>query len=382
MHTLIVSETLSHMKLWAQSQQQLGNTVGVYTTKPKFTLHGFPKDIEYHFVPGPVQLLRGAMMNRLQIPRSMYDWDSAFFDKLTARVLSKSDIVLGAASSSLLTARAAQRKGAKFVLDRACPHIQVQEALNKDAAKLVGGTFNAAPDWFLQRQLEEYAESDYIVVPSEYTKRSFSPEIQAKIFILRLTGTTSTLPAPLPKPDRPFTVGCVGGAPLRKGYVYLLEAWKQLGWTDAQLLLRTSETRIKQFPVLEKLIAEQPNIQVVDYVPDIADFYQRCDAFILPSIDDGFGLALFEAAGQGIPCIVTTNCGSSELLEPETEALVIEPFSPEAIKTALTRLRESPELRATLAEGGLRKVRMLGGGSSESLYTQGVRQLMEHAFPS
>ena len=369
------------MELFAHAQLMLGNSVGLYTTTPKGRLRGFPENIDYHFVPGPVQLFRGATMNRLTIPRWAYDWDSDFFDKLAARAIGDSAMMLGAASSSLYTGMACKKRGGKYVLDRACPDIRVQERQAAEEAAKVGGTFASAPQWFLDRQIREYEEADYIVLPSEYSRRSFPAHILPKTLVLRLTGAVRTTRKPRPEGKRPFTVGVVGGEPLRKGYLYLLQAWKELGWTDVELKVRSSAKKLKAFPVLEKLIADQPTIKIVDYVPDISDFYASCDAFVLPSTDEGFGLALFEALGQGLPCIATTNCGSAELLTTEKDILLVPPFDSEALKVALTRLRESPELRATLGANAQARVAELQTGFEQSQYFQGVQELMQRAFP-
>jgi len=382
MHTLIASEGLTHLELFAQAQLGLGNTVGLYTTTPKGRVKRFPPGYQYHFVPGPVQLMRGAFKNKLNIPRWAYDWDSNAFDRMCSVVVEKSDMILGAASSSLYTGRVAKKKGAKFVLDRACPDIRVQERVVGEEAKKTKGPFTPAPDWFLQRQIAEYEEADFIVSPSEYSRRSFPPHLKAKNILVRLTGNVKTVSEVKTHPPRPFTVGVVGGQPLRKGYLYLLEAWKQLGWSDARLLLRTSAPVIKEYAVLADLINNQPNVTMVNFVPDIADFFQQCDVFILPSIDDGFGLALFEAVGQGIPCIATSNSGASELLKAGEELMVIEPFSAKAIADSLTTLRESPDLRQKLAVNGLNAVKALQVDFSKSQYKLGIDELMRRAFPS
>ena len=369
------------MELFAEAQISLGNSVGLYTTTPKFKIKKFPPRYDYHFIPGPVHLMRGLLMNRLSIPRYMYDWDAAAFDKWTARALEKADLVLAAASSSLLTGQAAKRNGGKYVLDRACPDIRVQETMMVEESKKARGTFVPAPEWFMDRQLQEYEEADFIVTPSDYSRRSYPQHLQDKMVVVRLTGSVKMLAAVEPKPERPFTVGVVGGDPLRKGYMYLLQAWKELGWTDARLLMRTSLKVASAFPAIADLLVDQPNISFVDYVPDIADFYRQCDAFIFSTIDDGFGMAFFEALANGVPSIATTNCGASELLTPEEEFLSIEPFSVAAIKESLQRLRDSRELREKLAENGLKAIHRLQKHSGKSEYQKGIDELMARAFP-
>jgi glycosyltransferase involved in cell wall biosynthesis len=170
-------------------------------------------------------------------------------------------------------------------------------------------------------------------------------------------------------------VGVVGGHPLRKGYLYLLQAWKELALQNAQLRLRAG-TEIYQFPILADLIRLQPSVNVVRYVPDIAGFYAECDAFILPSVDDGFGMALFEALANGVPSIATRNCGASELLVDERDALLIDAFSVEQIKQALLRLYESTELRQRLAISGPAAVAAFTEGDVALPYQAGIDRLL------
>ena len=77
----------------------------------------------------------------------------------------------------------------------------------------------------------------------------------------------------MPKPEGgPFIVGVVGGQPLRKGYLYLLQAWKELAFPNAQLRIRTSND-YERYPLLKKLVEEQPSVSIIPYIPDINKFY-------------------------------------------------------------------------------------------------------------
>ena len=58
------------------------------------------------------------------------------------------------------------------------------------------------------------------------------------------------------------------------------------------------------------------------YFKNIEDFYLQCDLFCLPSVDDGFGLAVLEAMASGIPVITTENVGASEMVENNINGFV------------------------------------------------------------
>jgi glycosyltransferase involved in cell wall biosynthesis len=171
-------------------------------------------------------------------------------------------------------------------------------------------------------------------------------------------------------------VGIVGGEPRRKGYLYLLRAWKKLALPNAKLLIRSSAD-FSQYPVLAQLLNELPNVELVRYVPDIRDFYQRCDAFVLSSVDDGFGMALFEAMANGLPCVVTRNCGASELLTDGEDGLIIDARSEEQIAEALLRLYQNEDERVVIARKGRQTVRDITGGAGARLYEQAITDMLK-----
>ncbi len=172
-----------------------------------------------------------------------------------------------------------------------------------------------------------------------------------------------------------FVLGVVGGQPLRKGYLYLLQAWKELALPHAKLKIRTGDTMFR-YPLLKQLMSELPNVERVSYVPDMSEFYAECDAFILPSVDEGFGLALFEALANGVPSIATRNCGATELLVSERDCLLIDAFSVDQIKEAVLRLYESHDLRERLETSGPAAVMGLEEGGVARPYEQGIDNLL------
>jgi glycosyltransferase involved in cell wall biosynthesis len=210
-----------------------------------------------------------------------------------------------------------------------------------------------------------------ILAPSHYSADSYPEHLRKKIVLAPLQGRSNVY-ARAPKPaGGEFVVGVVGGQPLRKGYLYLLQAWKDLALPNAKLKIR-SGADFSEFPLLVKLLAELSNVSIVDYVPDMRDFYRECDAFVLPSMDDGFGMALFEALANGVPSIATRNCGASELLVDGQDCLVIDAGSVEQLKDALLRLYDSAELRERLALNGPAAVAALQQGEAARPYEEGV----------
>jgi glycosyltransferase involved in cell wall biosynthesis len=370
---VIATGRQAHYRLPANAFVRRGGDVRLYTTTPRGRLRDFDPAVRNRWIPAPVTAC--SALTHCRTPLILDELDSLFFDYWGAAVLEECDLFVGASTSCLASGRTAQRMGAAFVLDRACPDIRVQQRMMVEEARKVGGTFRTNSAWFVDRQVEEYETADFILAPSEYSRSTYPARLREKVVLAPLYGR-SVVSRRMPKPaGSPFVLGIVGGGPLRKGSLYLLQAWKELALPNAQLKIRTS-TEIYTYPLLKRLLCEQSNVSVISYIQDIATFYAACDAFILPSVDDGFGMALFEALANGVPSIVSRNCGASELLVSERDCLLIDAFSVEQIKDAVLRLYESRELRERLETSGPAAIAALQQDGAARPYEEGVDRLM------
>jgi glycosyltransferase involved in cell wall biosynthesis len=374
MRMTISTARQAHYRLPANSFLRRGHSLSMYSSTPANRFKGFDTGIDHHFIPAPMTLFNA--MTRLDPGVFLSQADCRIYDRLVSLSISECDALLGAASSSLDTARVVKSRGGKFVLDRACPDIRVQQSMMIEEARKVGTEFKPSSAAFVERQVAEYEEADYIISPSDYSRRSFPEHLRKKVILAPLFGRSSGKQRRVRNSGSPFVVGVVGGNPLRKGYLYLLQAWKELALPNAQLKLRSTGS-FNDYPVLAKMLAEQENVSVIPYVPDIGDFYAQCDVFVLPSIDDGFGMALFEAVAHGVPAIATRNCGSTELLEGGRDLLLIDAFSVNQLKEALLSLYESPELRERIASNGLSTLNALQSGPAFARYEEGIDQLLD-----
>jgi glycosyltransferase involved in cell wall biosynthesis len=301
--------------------------------------------------------------------------DSWLYDHSVAAVLRPGDLFIGWATASLATGRAAKRRGAHFALDRACPHVDFQQTIIATESEKLGVRFRRQPKWFRDRQVAEYDEAERILVPSEYTRTTFPEELRSKTVKAPLFGRCRFPEQTHPERHPEFTVGVVGGDPVRKGYLYLLDAWEKLALPQARLLIRT-DADLARYPALRERLARLSNVEIIRYVPDINTFYQRCDVFVLPSVDDGFGMALFEAMANEVPCIATTHCGSSELLTPGRDSIVVPPFNAELLADALLSLYQQEELRRSLGAAGRATASTLGRNDSSPLYDAAIASLL------
>ncbi len=92
-------------------------------------------------------------------------------------------------------------------------------------------------------------------------------------------------------------------------------------------------------------------------VPELARLYRRAYAFVMPSLQEGFGLAYLEAMNYGKACLGCRDQGAEEVIsEGETGVLVSDPWNPEELTAALDGLLDAPESARRMGEAGFRRL--------------------------
>jgi glycosyltransferase involved in cell wall biosynthesis len=370
MRAVISVDRPFHSVMLANSLASQGPDVEIFTAAPRKFYRNLSDAVRTRLVPSPLKMASYAL--KWGLSSSMSRLDTMFFDRAVAATMGQPDLFIGWASEALYSARKSKQRGGVYVLDRACPHRDFQEALVERESERLGVSYEPQPGWFRERQLEEYELADAILVPSEYTARTFPEHLRQKLVKAPLLGRCAEPKTIRTEPNTEFTVGVLGGSPVRKGYLYLLKAWKKLALPKAKLLIRAGN--LMDYPVLRELIANTPNVEFVGYVPNISDFYQRCDVFVLPSVDDGFGMALIEAMINGRACVATSNTGATELVNNGHDGIVIDPADEDQLAGAILRLYEDPGLRASMGAAAATRAREI---AVSGLYDRAIASLLE-----
>jgi len=99
------------------------------------------------------------------------------------------------------------------------------------------------------------------------------------------------------------------------------------------------------------------HVRFFGFVPDrmLAVLYRLADAFVFPSLYEGFGLPPLEAMASGTP-VVTSNVSSLPEVVGDA-ALLVDPYDTGSIADALERVLADPALRADLSARGLARAR-------------------------
>jgi glycosyltransferase involved in cell wall biosynthesis len=109
----------------------------------------------------------------------------------------------------------------------------------------------------------------------------------------------------LPQDD--FLILYVGSTDRRKGYSFLMDEIRPLLNSPQRLVVTTDEPR-----------SEDRVTYVGKVRPDgIAEYYQACDAFIMPSYYEGCSYALAEALACGTPSVVSNTGSAAGMMRDE-----------------------------------------------------------------
>lgn len=84
--------------------------------------------------------------------------------------------------------------------------------------------------------------------------------------------------------------------------------------------------------------------------------YQDCDIYISSNHLQSWGLAVFEAMASGLPVIVSSTAGASEVLTHRENAMIVKAKSPEKIAAILQEYIKNPSLYLALSKAGRRFV--------------------------
>ncbi len=110
-----------------------------------------------------------------------------------------------------------------------------------------------------------------------------------------------------------------------------------------------------QRQAVEEFIAQSPGgglVRMLGMVSDVPGVLSAADVYVMPSLWEGWPLALGEAMSASLPAIGTDVPGIRDLIVPEQTGLLVERQDAEALAAAIGRLVEDGALRARFGAAG------------------------------
>lgn len=270
------------------------------------------------------------------------------FDKMVGVLLKKCDVLFsynGQATFSSLKAKG--KYNAVTICYQGSSHIIKQAEIRSSY------TTHFAPQDSTDYMLKHYENSDYLFAMSQYVANTDIEQgiDNAKIRVLNLGVDTSTF-KPTPKPDdNAYDVLMVGSWWKHKGCDLLADAC--INKLKVRLLHVGS--------IIDCELPDSPLFKHVDFVPEaeLPQYYAQAKVFAMPSLDEGFGTVLVQAAQCGLPIVGSTRCGALDMKNlqgyKDSVFIVEEPLNSDniakAIKEALEYANNMPSgLRETISD--------------------------------
>lgn len=296
--------------------------------------------------PSPLRQLTGDYLNRVK---------KAIFDELVSKYVDKnSRIFHGFTALQPKCYKKARDFGMKTIVDWGIAHPHYNESILSEEYKLYGIQLRKERKYWKERKSKEFAEADFIMVPSNFVKDTFiaAGENREKI-LLNPFGVDLPMFYPKKKTDNKFRIIFATSLMPRRGIIYLLQAVKELRLKNSELLLvggirpeyeKVMKAVLHKYSGLFRYVGWSPHSELVDY-------YSNASIFVNPSLSEGSSYWVYEAMACGIPGIVTPNAGT--VINDSVEGYIFPIRNVQSLKEKILLLYENEELKQHMGRNAL-----------------------------
>jgi glycosyltransferase involved in cell wall biosynthesis len=295
-------------------------------------------------VPDLVERLGRSSLARRFAPGFFSYWSMKLFGWLSQHHIQGTDLLHVRSGYGRGVMARAKRAGAVCLVDHsiADPRV-IAETLQTEASRW--GMPEEFPELHWRCVGQDIDAADHILVNSDFVRdtlmacRGIPPN---RVTVLTLgVDLARFFPGPTAESNpKPFRILFAGEIGLRKGVLYLLQAWEKLKLPDAELILigpvADVEERLAQSKARFRLLPVLPQAELVSY-------YQNASVFVFPSLIEGSARVIQEAMACGLPIITTPNSGS--IVQDGVEGFVVPVRDPEAISARILELYNHPARR-------------------------------------
>lgn len=341
-----------------------GHDVTVFTNYPAWAVEpfGVPRDRVRSFWLHGILSRAAWRVHHRPVRRRLEPWLHAGFGRWLRGGLGHErwDVVHAWSGVAEETLADAGGVGGLRLLMRGSAHIRTQASLLAEEEQRTGAAQDRPSAWMIEREQREYQLANRIVVLSSFARDSFVAQGVAPDK-LRLLPLGAALDAFRPSPatvearrrrilsGAPLRVLYVGAIAFQKGLWDLVEVARGLAGDGFELRL-VGPRLPEAAPILAGL--ESRGITVMPKQPQAAlpAVYAWGDVFVFPTIQDGYGMVLAQAAAAGLPIVTTTNSAGPDLVREGESGWVVPIRSPRLLAERLRWCEgHRPEL-ARLAE--------------------------------
>jgi len=270
------------------------------------------------------------------------------YDAWASRQIEPADLFIAWSTWGLHSLRQAARLGMRTAIVRGSTDPRHYAAVLAEEYARWGQHFHTPPVR-MRRKVAELDAADYVFTISAAARSTYARYGVPDSKLVTLPGRGADTRVLCPADRRrsgTFRALYVGVVSFGKGIAYLLEAWRQLRWPDAELHLVGGIDR--DFRPLLARYQGLAGLHLSGHLPDPLSSYQHADIFVFPSLDEGAAKVTYEAMACGLP-VITTAAAISEVRDG-VEGFVVPVRDADALAQRLDQLRADDRLRRAMGQ--------------------------------
>lgn len=283
-------------------------------------------------------------------------------DAHVARRLAPGTTLIALSGSGLRSGLRAKQTGGGYFCDRGSSHIRFQDQILREEFARWKVPFAGIDPRVVAQEEAEYEAADSVSVPSAFVADSFVAMgfPRERLFVNPYGARLDRFAKVAEPATNRFTVLFVGQVGLRKGFLYLLQAFARLSHPRKRLQVIGGVQ-----PELHALLGRQPleNVEFLGAVPndELPRHYSSAHVMVLPSIEEGLAMVMGEALACGCPVIASSHTGAPDLFTDGVEGFIVPPRSVDELLSRLEQLAQDGALRERMSQAALARVGAIGG---------------------
>ena len=176
-----------------------------------------------------------------------------------------------------------------------------------------------------------------ISLPGNYSKNNLSPKY------LSLSNSNKTI------------LGTIARLEKSKGLKYLIDSVNKINNDNYHLLILGSGSQEQKLKKQVKKLNLNRNITFTGFVHNVHDFLEIMDIFILPSLEESFGLVSAEAMAHKLPVIATRTGGIPEIVDDKTTGFLVPPQNSKILAAKISKLIKNKKQAAQMGTAGFQR---------------------------
>jgi glycosyltransferase involved in cell wall biosynthesis len=316
-------------------------------------------------LPGLVEVRKTLAIGRARLPYRVVGDVRAIrlHDRLAAWLLRREakdvDLVHAWPLGALETLKVARELGIPTVLERPNAHTRFAYEVVRDESERLGVELppdheHAYNEELLAIEEQEYEVADHLLCPSDFVVQTFLDQgVPGSKLVRHTYGYDETVffaPPARAARTHGLTMLYVGVAAVRKGLHFALEAWLRSSASERGTFLVAGEMLPSYGEKLAPML-DHPSVHVLGHRTDVPELMRQSDVFVLPTIEEGFGLVCVEALASG--CVPVVSDAVTDVCVHGENALVHHVGDVDRLTEHITELDRNRDLLERLRQAGL-----------------------------